>query len=167
VSNKKSGEEKPNPLEEELKQFKTRVAQLEKVAADKDKELASRHSRISQLEQTTADRDSEITSLKQSLVETDDHTKSLNDRLDQAVASYKTLVSSANPQIPAELISGGTVEAISDSLAKAKDLVSKVRQGLEAEVISVKVPAGAPERTLPDFSSLSSREKIKYAIGGK
>jgi len=41
VSNKKSGEEKPNPLEEELKQLKTRVAQLEKAAADKDKELAN------------------------------------------------------------------------------------------------------------------------------
>ena len=50
---------------------------------------------------------------------------------------------------------------------KAKALVSRVKQGVEAEVSLAKVPAGAPERTLPDLSALSPREKIQYAIGGR
>ena len=46
-----------------------------------------------------------------------------------------------------------------------KALVTKVKQGLEIEISLARVPAGAPERTLPDLSALSPREKIQYAIG--
>ena len=100
-----------------------------------------------------ANLDSEVVNLKHSL--------------NEAVTSYKTMVVQANPDVPEEFISGDTIESIEGSLMKAKTLVGKVRQGLEAEIVSVKVPTGAPQRTLPDLSSLSPREKIQYAIGGK
>ncbi len=87
--------------------------------------------------------------------------------LAEAVASYKAVVVQTNPEVIEELISGDTIEAISESLEKAKTLVSRVRQGVEAEISLAKVPAGAPERTSPDLSTLSPREKIQYAIGGK
>ena len=83
------------------------------------------------------------------------------------MAGYKSMVVQANPEIVEELINGDTVESINDSLEKAKVLVNKVRQGIETEVSLAKVPAGAPERTSPDLSTLSAREKIQYAIGGK
>ncbi|MBA7470900.1 hypothetical protein ES707_06188 [subsurface metagenome] len=156
----------PNPLEEKLNRLKAKATELEALVAHKDKELASRDSRISKLEQVIADKESQITNLKQSLAESDEQGKRLSDSLAQAIASYKALVIEATPQVPPELITGDTIEAINESLTKAKSLVSKVRQGLEAEIISAKVPSGAPVRTLPDFSTLSSREKIQYAIGG-
>ena len=63
------------------------------------------------------------------------------------------------------MISGGSLEPIDESLARAKALVSRVREGIESRISLSRVPAGAPERTAPDFSGLTPREKIQYAVG--
>ena len=159
-----------NPPEDELGQSETsgeRVAELENLIAQKDQELASRDTRISELEQAAASLESEIATLKQAVAESDDSLNKLNESLKQAVASYKTLVIQSNPDVPDELVTGDSIEAITDSLASAKELVTKIRKGMEAEVSLARVPIGAPERTAPDLSALSPREKIQYAIGGK
>ena len=146
--------EDQNPPEEQLEQdAASRVTELEGLVAQKDEELTEVNTQILELEQTVANLDSEVVNLKQSL--------------NEAVTSYKTMVVQANPDVPEEFISGDTIESIEGSLMEAKTLVGKVRQGLEAEIVSIKVPTGAPQRTLPDLSSLSPREKIQYAIGGK
>ncbi len=131
---------------EDLEQARSRVIELEAVVAQKDEELAKTNTRVSELEQV--------------LVESDGN-------LAQAVSSYKALVVKSNPGVFEEMIAGDTIEDINASLERAKTIVGKVRQGLEAEMASAKVPAGAPERTPTDLSSLSPREKIQYAIGGK
>ena len=92
--------------------------------------------------------------------------RTLEESLTKAVTGYKTLVIKSNPDIIEDLIDGDTIESINESLEKAKDLVSRVRQGVEAEISKVKVPVGAPERSSPDLSALSPAEKIRYAIGG-
>ena len=142
-----------------------RVAELEGLVAQKDEELARLNTHLNELERVIADRDGEITTLKQTEVELGEKLTTISDSLKEAVASYKTVVVQANPEVLEELISGDTIEAINKSLNQAKALVSKVRQGLEAEISLAKVPAGAPERTSPDFSGLSPREKIQQAIG--
>jgi len=159
-----------NPPEDELGQSETfgeRVVELENLIAQKDQELASRDTRISELEQAAASLESEIATLKQAVAESDDSLNKLNESLKQAVVSYKTLVIQSNPDVPDELVTGDSIEAITDSLASAKELVTKIRKGMEAEVSLARVPIGAPERTAPDLSALSPREKIQYAIGGK
>ena len=163
------GDQNP-PEVEELGQntvSEARVAELESLVAQKDEELAKANARLIELEQAVAGKDSEITSLKQSKDELEERLTAVSNSLAEAVASYKTVVIQANPEIIEELISGDTIEAINESLRQAKTLVSKVRQGVEAEISLAKVPAGAPERTLPGLSALSPREKIQYAIGGK
>ena len=77
------------------------------------------------------------------------------------------LVVQANPGVPAELITGDTIEEVNVSLKNAQAIVDRVRQEMEAEASKTKIPAGAPQRTPPDLSALSPREKIKYAIGGE
>ena len=149
----------PNTMEEELNRLKAKVSRLEELVAQKNQQ-------VSRLEQAIADKDSQINNLKQSLAESDEQRKHLSDSLAQAIDSYKALVISANPEVPAELISGDTIKAIDESLVKAKDLVSKVRQGLEAEAMQARFPSGAPVRTPPDLSALSPKEKIQYAMGG-
>jgi len=99
------------------------------------------------------------------VAEAEEKIAATDDSLAEAVASYKAMVVQSNPEVIEELISGDTVESINESLVKAKALVSKVRQGVEAEIALARVPAGAPERTSPDLSALSPREKIQYAIG--
>ncbi len=142
------------------------IAELEGIIAQKDQELASRDSRISELEQAAASLDSEIAALKQAAAESNDNMSKLNEDLKQATANYKTLVIQSNPDVPEELVTGDSIETINDSLASAKELVNKIRKGLEAEVSVVRIPTGAPERTPPDLSALSPREKIQYAVGG-
>jgi len=130
-------EDQNSPGGEELAE--SRVIELEALVAQKDEELTQANSRVSELEQVVA----------------------------KAVASYKAMVTQSNSEVPEELISGDTIDSVNESLMKAKTLIGKVKQGLEAEITSSKVPAGAPLRTPPDLSALSPREKIQYAIGGK
>jgi chromosome segregation ATPase len=133
----------------------------------KTEELARANARLVEFEQTMASKDNEIASLKRIRGELEEKLATLNSSLAKAVTSYKVMVVQANPEVIGELISGDTIESINESLDRAKALVTKVRQGIESEISLAKVPAGAPERTLPDLSGLSPREKIQYAIGSK
>jgi len=133
--------------------IKTRLNELEKTLAAKDEELGKARALISDLEV--------------SMAEASDEKSNLNESLSQAILNYKALVIQSNPGIPEELIYGGSIEAINESLKSAGELVAKVRNGVEAEISSVKVPAGAPQRKSIELSTLSPREKIQYAIGGK
>ena len=158
-----------NPAEDELGQseaFKERIAELENLIAQKDQELISKNARIPELETAAASLESEITTLKQTVTESSNNLNKLNENLEQAVASYKALVIQSNPDVPEELITGDSIEAIADSLVSARELVTKIRKGMEAEISLARVPIGAPERAAPDLSALSPREKIQYAIGG-
>ena len=161
------GDESPPEVEElgEDAMSEARVAELEGLVAQKDEELAQANARLSELEQIVADKDSEIAALKQTEAELEERLTTISSSLAEAIASYRAMVVQANPEVLEELISGDTIEAINESLNKAKTLVSKVRQGLETEISLARVPAGAPERTAPDFSALSPREKIQQAIG--
>lgn len=143
------------------------IAELESRLTQKDGELARSNARLIELEQAVASRDNEMATLNQSRVELEERLATVGNSLSEAVASYKALLVRANPEIIGELIIGDSIESIDDSLNQAKTLVSKVRQGVEAEILLARVPAGAPERTSPDLSALSPREKIQYAIAGQ
>lgn len=143
-----------NPEGEESGQSQApTITELEGLVAQRDEELTKANARITELEQAVAESDEKLTTIKNSLAE--------------AVAGYKATVVQANPEVLDELITGDTIESINESLKKAKTLISRVRQGLEVEISGAKIPAGAPQRTPPDLSALSPREKIQYAIGGK
>ena len=130
-----------------------RVVELEGLLAQKDEEMGRANAQIAELEQAAA--------------ESNDKLNKLNESLNQAVSSYKALVIQSNPDVLEELVTGDSIETINNSLASAKELIGKVRSGIEAEILSAKVPAGAPQRAPIDLSALSPREKIQYAIGGK
>ena len=131
----------------------SRLTELEGLLAQKDEELAKTNDRITELEGAVAESEEKLTTISSSLAE--------------AVASYRAVVTESHPEVLEELITGDSIEAINESLQEAQTLVGKVRQGLEAEITLAKIPAGAPERTSPDLSALSPREKIQYALGGK
>ncbi len=167
------GETQPDgrnsPDMEELGQgtvFENGVSEPDILVAQEGEELAKANAHLKELEQVVAGKESEIATLKQAKDELEEKLATLSHSLSEAVASYRGMVVEANSEVIEELVSGDTIESINESLVKAKALVNKVRQGVEAEILSTRVPAGAPERTLPDLSGLSPREKIKYAIGG-
>ena len=131
---------------EELEQVRARVVELEELLAQKNEELTRANTRLAELERLRVESE---------------------ERLAQAVSSYKALVVTSNPGVLEELITGGTIEDVNASLEGARSIVGKVKQGLEAEMASARVPAGAPQRTPVDLSALSPREKIQYGIGGR
>ena len=139
-------EQNQEPTGEELEQVMARVNELEGLVAQKDEELAKANTRVSELEETTVESERKLV---------------------QTVSSYRALVVKANPGVLEEMITGDTIEDINASLEKATTLVNRVKQGLEAEIASIRIPAGAPERTPIDLGALSPLEKIQYAIGGK
>jgi len=142
------------PEGEELEENEaSRVSELESLVTQKDEELTEAGRRITELEQAAIESDEQLKTSRHSLLE--------------ALADYRALAVQANPEVPKELIGGDTVQAINESLSKAKVMVSQVRQDLSAEIQAAKIPAGAPQRTPPDLSALSPREKIQYGIGGK
>jgi chromosome segregation ATPase len=123
--------------------------------------------RITELEKVLADRDTELTAVKKSVVELQEKLSAQGAELIKAAAEYRTLVLQTNPGITEELITGESISAINESLAKARSLIGKVRQSVEKDIARTRVPIGAPGRQTPDISALSPREKIHYAIGGK
>lgn len=135
----------PEPSEEDSEQLRLRVTELENLIAQKEEELAKANARISEMAPVIAES---------------------SHKLAQAVSRYRALVVQASPTLE-ELITGDTIEEIDASVEKAKALVHKVKQGLAAEMMSVKVPAGAPERKPVNLEALSPRDKIQYAIGGR
>lgn len=131
------------------------------------RELEAKEAATGELEEVLAGRDAEVAGLKQTIAESEGKLAHINDLLSQAVASYRELVVTANPEIPPELITGDSVDSVDESLQSARALVEKVKQGIEEETSRTRVPAGAPQRAPVDLSVLSPREKIEYAIGGK
>lgn len=129
-------------------------------------ELKAKASTIAELEKAAAEKDGEIAALKRSMEESARQLEATRNALTQAVAAYKELAAQVNPGLVAEMIKGETIDAINESLKAAKALVERVKQEVAAENARVRVPAGALQRTLPDLSALSPRDKIKYGMEG-
>ena len=104
---------------------------------------------------------------RQSLADRTGDYDRLKAALDDTVSAYRKLAVSSSPLYSDDIISGSTVEEIDASIKKVNGLVKKMRSTLEAEFKDLTIPAGAPERSAPDLSGLSPRDKIKYGIQDK
>ena len=142
-----------------------RVAELERQLSEKEEALGRASSRITELEDLVSRHKTEIAASQQSQEELNERLNLAEGSLAEAVARYRALVVQANPDIIEEMLSGDSIEAIDQSLERARSLVSRVRAGLEAEIESARFPSGSPERRPPDLSGLSAREKIQHAMG--
>ena len=143
-----------------------RITELERLVAEKDETISQAQTRTTELERLVTDLEVEVTDLKQSNFESEQKLAEVSSALSQAITSYRSRLIESNTEVPVELIAGDTIEAVDESLKNAQSLISKVREGLEAETKLVRIPAGAPTRAAIDFSALSPREKIQHGIGG-
>ncbi|MDD5313363.1 MAG: hypothetical protein PHO26_10045 [Dehalococcoidia bacterium] len=123
--------------------------------------------RISALEAQLTEKDTALTEAKKALEIQASDFAVLKTTHEAAITAYKKLAISSNPLFSAELISGNTVAEVDVSMQKITDLAGLVRSKIEADIKSVSVPAGAPERSGPDISGLSPREKIKQGLEKK
>ncbi len=95
-----------------------------------------------------------------------DEVARLREGLALATAKYRALLLHTHPEVPEELVTGDTVEAVDASFLSAREVVDKVRSRLEARLAAEpRIGAGAPPRGAADLSALSPREKIALALG--
>ena len=89
----------------------------------------------------------------------------LQEELGLAIDKYRDALLSSAQEVPQELVQGQTITEIEASMSEARQMVERIRNQLEAQTASQRVPAGAPARSGPDVSALSPQEKIAYALG--
>lgn len=142
-------------------------------------ELEAERAKAQELvQQATKDLEAAVRTLEQELVKKEEvigtQEKALEESFNEiqgakaayayAVEDFRELAASANPLIPREALTGTTTEEIKASLKRAGDLVAKIQQQVQEQARQTQVPAGAPGRTTPDLSALSTRDKITYGL---
>ncbi len=110
------------------------------------------------------DAQAELAELRSALEQRDLEIQSLQNRLASATARYREALLAAAPDVPEELVVGESPEEVEASLAGARQMVERVRGRIEAQIAGERVPSGAPVRGNQEFSGMSSREKIAYAL---
>ncbi len=107
----------------------------------------------------------ELEKINTLLVQTSNRLTKLEADLEKATTGYRQMLISNNPDILPELIGGKSIEALDHSLTTGRELTEKVKKQLEKQKDAERIPGGAPARTPPDTSNLSSHEKIVYGLG--
>ena len=143
-------EAQPAVLEEALAESKHRIAELEVTWAE--------------LHVTLAQRDEELQRVQAAAEEQDAEAGRLRAQLAQALERLRDALLAANPDIPADLIHGDSVQELDASLLHARELVERVRAQVENRMAQERVPPGTPPRSTPNTATLSPRDKIAYAL---
>lgn len=161
------------------------VVLLEEQLAAANADVERLQGRVSELEASVAGRDADAATLRSQLASAQDEAmqtqaaltqrdgdlETLRQALDATVAEartaahhYRDLLMVTEPHLPAELVFGDTVTAVDEAAAKARQTVAQVRQHLETQAQSLRVPTGAPARGAPDTSAMTPAEKIRLGL---
>jgi len=126
--------------------------------------LAEKENRLKQLETEIENANVGFKTHTAELANRDKEIAGLRVKLGGAATKYRQLILSGSPEVPEELVKGETVEEVEASFANARQVVERVKQGLEGKQQRERVPTGAPPRSPLDVSAMSPQEKIVYAL---
>ena len=83
-----------------------------------------------------------------------------------ALTRYRETLLAGSPELPAELVTGDSLDQLDTAVRTARDLVARVREHVATDAARA-VPAGSPPRRGPDLGAMSAAEKIRYGIGSR
>ena len=86
--------------------------------------------------------------------------EALRAQLADTLERYRELLLARDPDVPVEMVQGGSVAELESSYERASGLVERVRRRASEQAAQERVPAGAPARRGPDLASLTPQEKI-------
>jgi hypothetical protein len=145
-------------LEAEKQRAETRVAEATRELTEK----------VATLEGELSVKTGELETIQGQLAEASTNFEGAKAAYAYAVEDYKKLVLQTNPLFTIDIIGGDTIDAVKASVGKAGVLVSKVKEGLEAQAAALSqlsvVPAGAPARSQINTEGLSTKEKINLGL---
>ncbi len=86
--------------------------------------------------------------------------EALRAQLADTLERYRELLLARDPDVPVEMVQGGSVAELESSYERASGLVERVRRRASEQAAQERVPAGAPARRGPELASLTPQEKI-------
>ena len=126
--------------------------------------LTEKENSLKQLETEIENASAKLKTHATEMAGRDKEVSDLRGKLGKVAVRYRQILLSGSPEVPEELVKGETVEEIEASFANARQVVEKVKQGLEGKQQRERVPTGAPTRSPLDLSAMSPQEKIAYAL---
>ena len=144
-------------MQEQLADARAEVERLQRDAANAVAEAAYLRDDVRASHDAIAAATAEAVTLREQVNAATGRAKSSAER-------YRDLVVRTEPALPADLISGGDVDAIDASVTAAREIVGRVRSHIEAQAQAGRVPAGAPSRSAPDLSALTPEQKIRHGL---
>ena len=164
-------EEEITALQAELEGARREVEGSTRRAQELKAQLGERDAKLGEVQRQLAEAmeakeagEAELASMRAALDEREAHLTAATESLSSAVERYRASLIAANPDIPEDMIGGEAIDDIDASLERARELAGRVRTKLEEDLKATSVPPGAPQRSAPDVSDLSPREKIEYAL---
>ncbi len=158
-------------LEEQLATAQTDIERLQEALAEATAKASTHESQGAELERQLAalrrelgERDGVMTAHAAEIETLRGAVTAAEERGKAAAGRYRESVLALEPNLPADLVAGDSVEAVDESLDRARQTVARVRQHLEQVAAAQRVPAGAPPRAAPDLGALSPLEKIRAGL---
>ncbi|MEE8442669.1 MAG: hypothetical protein V3S37_02880 [Dehalococcoidia bacterium] len=132
-----------------------------------DGELAAGTGDDQSLEQpvvSTVELEATLDEVRTTLAERETELQEVQRQLTSAIALYREALLAAAPEVPEEMVTGTTPEELGASLARARQVVERIRSHIESQLAEQRVPTGAPIRSGVDLTSLSPQDKIAYGL---
>ena len=153
-------EEELTALQEQLADARAEVERLQRDAANAVAEAAFLRDDVRVSHEAVAVATAEAATLREQI-------DAATQRAQAAAERYRDLVVRIEPALPADLITGGDVDAIDASVTAAREIVGRVRSHIETQAQAGRVPAGAPPRSAPDLSALTPEQKIRHGLAAR
>jgi hypothetical protein len=151
-------------LEEQLAAAQSDIERLQTLLAEAEAREGTRTAEITELKrQIAAHEDSlatqtvELEDLRGAVAESETKAREAIERIRQSVLERE-------PELPRELLAGTSLADLDAAVAHARQTVAQVRQHIEQQAQSQRVPAGAPARGGPDVSGMTAGEKIRAGL---
>jgi len=148
---------------DELTMAKKEIEDLKASLSEKETEVSTIQGELTEKVSLIDSQAQDLATLQEAQSQHEAKVEDLSATLAHAIGKYQVLAAAQVPQAPAGMITGATIADIDAAVETAKSLVESVRGSLEESAVAV-VPVGAPERSGPDLSSMTPKEKIQYAI---
>jgi len=159
-------------LDDRLAEARAQIESLQTAAADAEARAATarkdlkeareaRSAAEAQLAEAAASReavDGELSLLRAEVEEA-------RSRLGEAAVKYREAKLASAPEIPPDLVPPAeSLSEIDEGFEAAQRVVGQLRERMQEERQSARVPVGSPVRRAPDLSALSVSEKIKLGL---
>ncbi|MDO8615535.1 MAG: hypothetical protein Q7T33_07320 [Dehalococcoidia bacterium] len=159
-------------LDDTMVEAQAQIEALQSAAADAEARAATAQAQLAELRESGSAAAAEMAGLQAArdsaqaeLAQARSELGEARSELREAAAKYRAARLAAAPEVPHDLVPAvESLEEIDREFEAAQRVVQQLREKMEQETRSARVPAGSPTRRPPDLSALSPGEKIKLGL---